>query len=95
MGNVKGDVPAFELEMTPKAGEIPQATLDELVRLKEEARVAAKDYGLAIEAQAQRYRVRKAALRAYVAALHKDALYELSRVADDLCALIDERAKSA
>lgn len=82
--STKGEGGDFVLEQTPKAGEVPAATLDELVRLKEEARVAAKDFATAIEAQAKHYRVKKAALRAYVSAIHQDKVHELVKVTSDL-----------
>lgn len=81
--------PEFELkEQVVTIGRVEQPVLDELVRLKEEARVAAKDYRDAIEAQAKRHKIRKKALAAFVAAHAGDKVHELRNDTESLATLL-------
>lgn len=68
----------FELEPSPAVvGQVPDATLAELVRLKDAAKDAAKEYREAIEAQAKHHKVRKGALNRLVTAQAADKMHDL------------------
>ena len=55
---------------------IPKATIDELVGLRSEAKLAAETFSEAVAAQAEKHNVNKGALKKYVSALEADKLDE-------------------
>lgn len=68
---------------------IDQATRDELVALRADARLAAESYTDAIAAQAEKHDVSRSALRRYVNALEADRLADLDTEATDLANLME------
>jgi hypothetical protein len=57
-------------------GEVPEATLDELVHAKTAAKDMASGFADAVKAQAAKYGLKPAALRKYVTAREADKLDE-------------------
>ena len=74
--------------------QIPQATIDELVTLRSDARQSAEAFTEAVAAQAEQYDIPKGALRRYVCAKEKDDLSKLDAEADALATILD-RAETA
>lgn len=73
----------------PKHGEVPQATIEELVAARVMASDYAKAFADAVKAQAERYKIKPGALRRYVCALAGDKVEDVERETDDLAALLD------
>jgi hypothetical protein len=76
-------------------GRIPQATIEELVTLRSDARISAENLTAAIAAQAEKYAISKGALRRYVCALESDAMDKLDSEAEDLARLIMAHEKKS
>jgi hypothetical protein len=68
---------------------ISQATIDELVLLRSQSRMAAETFSEAIAAQADAHTLPKAALRKYVSALEAAKLEKLDDEMEALKALIE------
>lgn len=80
----------FELEKSPKVrGEVPEAVVRELVRMKEDAKAIAKDYRDGIEAQAKAYGVKKGALNRLITAKAADKVMELNAETASLSLLLE------
>lgn len=77
-----------EVLETVEFGKVSGPTLQELVRLKAEAKSAAKEFADAIEAQAKKHRVKKPALRRYVTAIEADKLHDLHAETESLAGLM-------
>lgn len=67
---------------------VPVATIEELRHLRTEANSAATQFREAIKLQADKYKVKPAALRRYVIALARDLVDEARAEAEDLERLI-------
>lgn len=76
--------PEFKLAASEPLGRVPMNVVNELVGLKESAKAAGKDYTTAIEAQAKKFKMRKAALNRYITALAADTVDDLERETEDL-----------
>jgi len=81
--------PPFELVPSPPPGEIPARTIDELRICYREAKDYAGAFRDAIKAQAERAKIKPAALRRYIAALEGDKIDEAAKEAEDLERLIE------
>lgn len=74
----------FELESNNTPGTVPTRVVDELRRLRTKQNDAATDFREAIKVQADKHKIKPAALRRYVVALGNDKLDELAAEAADL-----------
>lgn len=61
----------------PAHGEVPKKTIDELVTARTYAKDASQAYADAIKAQAEKYKLKPAALRKYIAAVEADKADEV------------------
>jgi hypothetical protein len=77
----------FKLEST-QPGHVPAGVIEELRRLRTEANEASTDFREAIKVQADKHKVKPAALRRYVIALGRDKVDEAKAEAEDLERLI-------
>lgn len=82
LATVEEERQSMVLEPSPKAGEIPDSVLDELVAGKDRAKNAATDFASAVERVAEKYKVKKGALKRYVTARAGDKLDELREETD-------------
>lgn len=78
----------FDLE-SPTPGAPSENVIAELRRCHREAKDCAGAFGDAIKAQAQKHKLKPAALRRYIAALEGDKVDDAAKEASDLELLID------
>lgn len=83
----------FDLEPDPDPGQLPQRVITELRAAYSTAKDYAKGYGDAAKAQAEKYKIKPAALKRYIAALEGDKVDEAEREAEDLQRLIEGAAE--
>ncbi len=72
---------------------IPKATINELVGLRSEAKLAAETFSEAVAAQAEKHNVNKGALKKYVSALEADKVGKLDEETAALVELIEGPAQ--
>ncbi len=77
----------FNLE-SQEPGKVPDGVIEELRRLRSAANEGATDFREAIKVQADKHKVKPAALRRYVIALGRDSVDELGREVRDIEHLI-------
>lgn len=82
---------AFETEVQESPGNIPLATIEELVSLREAAKLRAEVFSEAIKIQAEKYQISRSALRRYVCAKEADTLLNLDVEASDLASLLERK----
>ncbi len=68
---------------------IPKATINELVGLRSEAKLAAETFSEAVAAQAEKHSVNKGALKKYVSALEADKVGKLDEETAAILELIE------
>lgn len=73
----------------PDGPQIPRKTITELVHARTIARDYVKAYGEAITAQAEKYKIKKGALRKYIAALEGNKEHELDSEVQDIEKLLE------
>lgn len=78
----------FELE-SPIAGIPPAGVIEELRHLRRVAADAVTAYGEAVKAQSERHKLKRGALRRYIAALESDKTEDAAEEARDLERLIE------
>lgn len=79
----------FALEQQ-EPGKVPDGVIGELRRLRTSANEASTDFREAIKLQADKHKIKPAALRRYVIALGNDKVDELRAEVDDVEGLIGE-----
>lgn len=82
--------PDFDLESDPLPGKVPKRVITELVGAKQRAQHMAAALSDAIKAQAEKYKVKPAALREYIGAVATDKLEALDAKLDHLVKLIED-----
>jgi hypothetical protein len=80
---------SFELQPSPPPGEISEHVIDELRRCYREAKDYTGALRDAVKAQAEKAKIKPAALRRYIAALEGDTIDEAAKEAEDLERLIE------
>lgn len=78
----------FELE-SPTPGVPPAGVIEELRHLRRIATDAVSDYGEAVKAQSEKHKLKRGALRRYIAALEGDTTEDAKEEARDLERLIE------
>jgi hypothetical protein len=78
----------FNLESPAEPGKVPDSVIEELRGLRTAANDSATDFREAINVMADKYKVKRAALRRYVVALGLDKVDEAKAEAVDLERLI-------
>jgi hypothetical protein len=73
----------FELE-APEPGKVPDGVIEELRRLRTEAKDHAAAFKEATKVQAAKFRIKPSALRRYVAALADDKIVVVTEETNDL-----------
>jgi hypothetical protein len=86
--NAPDETKAFELESPAEPGKVPDSVIEELRSLRTAANETATDFREAINVQADKYKIKRAALRRYVVALGLDKVDEAKAEAEDLERLI-------
>jgi hypothetical protein len=69
---------------------LTKATIDELVNLRSEAKLAAETFSEAVAAQAEKHGVNKGALKKYVSALEADKVGKLDEETAAILELIEK-----
>lgn len=87
-------VKEFDLEPSPPPGEISENVIEELRRCYREAKDYTGALRDAVKAQAEKAKIKPAALRRYIAALEGDTIDEAAKEAEDLERLIEGHAKA-
>lgn len=82
----------FALEPSPPPGEISETVINELRRCYREAKDYTGALGDAVKAQAEKAKIKPAALLRYIAALEGDTIDEAAKEAEDLERLIESGA---
>lgn len=77
----------FKLE-AGKPGKVPPRVVEELRKLRTAANEGATDFREAVKVQADKHKVKPAALRRYITALARDQVDEARAEAEDLSELI-------
>lgn len=80
----------FNLEASDPAGLPPDAVIEELRGCRRTAKEAVKAYADALGAQAAKYKVKRPALKRYIAALEEDAIEEAEAEMNDLERLLEK-----
>ena len=80
--------PPADFAVEPSDGNIPERVIDELCAAKTTAKDYAEAYTAAVTGQAERYKIKPAALRRYIAAKEADKLDDLDAEMTDLEKLI-------
>lgn len=75
---------------SPTPGKVPAGVVTELRGLRTNANIAVADFREAIKVQADKHKIKPAALRRYVNALASDKVDEVRKEAEDLESLIDQ-----
>lgn len=73
----------------PEGPMIPRKTIAELVNARTTAKDFVKSYGDAITAQAEKYKIKKGALRKYIAAVEADKEHDLDSEVHDIEKLLE------
>jgi len=89
MPRLKNSRDEFQLEPPVEPGNVPTGVIDELRVLRTAANDASTDFREAIKVQADKHKIKPAALRKYVVALGRDKVDEARAEAADLERLID------
>jgi hypothetical protein len=87
--NSKGE---FAVEPDTEPGNVPAGVINELRNLRTAANEASTDFREAINTQADKHKVKRAALRRYIIALGNDKVDEAAKEATDLERLIETGA---